>query len=161
MSSPSPGRVKHVPAGSGPCFFGPGDQMTFLITGAESNGAMFVAETLVPPGGGPPPHIHSREDESFYLLEGTLTLTSGEQTMQASAGDFVFLPRGIMHTFKNIGDTHARMLIIVTPAGIEKFFEETFEPAEKGAEPGAMSQEMLMRFLSAAPRYGITLLPPG
>jgi quercetin dioxygenase-like cupin family protein len=146
--------------GTGRRFFGPGDQVTFLITGAESNGAMFVGETLVPPGGGPPPHIHHREEESFFLLEGTLALTVGTETLQASAGDFVHLPRGIMHTFKNTGDRPARMLIIVTPAGIEKFFEEVFDPAVEGEAPRPMSQEMLMRLLAAAPKFGLELLPP-
>lgn len=161
MSQPVPSRVKIVPSGSGTQYWGPGDQVTFLITGEESGGALFVAETLVPPGGGPPPHIHHREDESFYLLEGTLSLTVGGETIQASAGDFAHLPRGISHSFKNTGDAPARMLILVTPAGIEKFFEETFDPAVKGVPPPPPNHEMIMRFMAAAPRYGLEISPPG
>lgn len=161
MSQPMPSRIKIVPKGAGTRYWGPGDQVTFIITGEESGGALFVAETLVPPGGGPPPHIHHREEESFYLLEGTLSLTVGSQTIQASAGDFAHLPRGIMHTFKNTGDKPARMLIIVTPAGIEKFFEETFDAAVEGVAPPPPSHEMIMRFIAAAPRYGLEILPPG
>ena len=71
--------------------------MTFLITGEETGGALFLAEISVAPGGGTPPHIHSREDESFQMLEGTLTVQVGGDTITASAGDFAFLPRGIAH----------------------------------------------------------------
>ncbi len=97
-------QVKYVPAGTGAAYWGPGEQMTFLITGEETGGAFFLAEMSVPPGGGPPPHIHSREDESFQILEGTLTVQVGGDTITASAGDFVYLPRGIAHSFKNTGD---------------------------------------------------------
>ena len=96
-------QLKHVPAGSGAAFWGPGDQMRFLITGEETGGAFFMAEVSVPPGGGPPPHVHTREDESFYLQQGTLTIQIGDKTLTASPGDFVHLPRGIVHSFRNIG----------------------------------------------------------
>jgi len=62
-----------------------------------------MAEVSVPPGGGPPPHVHHREDESFHVIEGTLTVQVGEKILNASAGDFVYLPRGIGHSFKNTG----------------------------------------------------------
>ena len=97
-------QVKHVPAGTGPAYWGPGELMTFLITGEETGGAFFMAEISVAPGGGTPPHIHHREDESFHMLEGTLTIQVGGDTITASAGDFAFLPRGIAHSFKNTGD---------------------------------------------------------
>lgn len=66
MSDQNP--VKYVPAGTGPLYWGPGDRVTFLVTGAQSGGACFIIEVTVPPGGGPPPHIHHFEEESFYLL---------------------------------------------------------------------------------------------
>ena len=101
---PQQNQVKHVPAGTGAAYWGPGELMTFLITGEETGGAFFLAEISVAPGGGTPPHIHHREDESFHLLEGTLTIQVGGDTITASAGDFAFLPRGIAHSFKNTGD---------------------------------------------------------
>jgi quercetin dioxygenase-like cupin family protein len=121
--------VKYVAAGTGPAYWGPGDQVTFLITGADTGGAFFLSEIVVPPGGGPPPHIHHREDESFYLQAGTLTVQVGEKTLNASPGDFVYLPRGILHTFHNTSDGSAKMLVFVTPAGLENYFAETFDPA--------------------------------
>ena len=93
--------------------------MTFLITGEETGGAFFLCEIAVAPGGGTPPHIHSREDESFRLLEGTLTIQVGGDTMTASPGDFVYLPRGIAHSFRNTGDVTAKALVWAAPAGLE------------------------------------------
>ena len=114
-------RIQHVPAGSGPGYWGPGDQIRFILTGAETGGAFFLADVSVPPGGGPPPHIHDREDETFYLLQGTVTVRVGDQTLYASQGDCVHLPRGIAHSFRNTANENARMLVTATPAGIEKF----------------------------------------
>lgn len=154
-------QIKHVPAGTGPAYWGPGELMTFLITGKESGGALFAAEISVAPGGGTPPHIHRREDESFHLLEGTLTIQVGGDTITASVGDFAFLPRGIAHSFKNTGDSYAKALVLTTPAGLEGFFEEVFEPAtDRTAAPPAGSKELIGRALAAGPRYGLELLPP-
>ncbi len=115
----------------------------------------------VPPGGGPPPHIHHREDESFHILEGTLTIQVGGNTITASAGDFAFLPRGIVHSFKNTGDGCAKALVLTTPAGLENYFAEVFEPAaDRTAAPPPPSKEMMARAMAAAPRYGLVLLPP-
>ncbi len=152
-------QVKYVPAGTGPAYWGPGDQITFLITGEDTGGAFFMAEALVPPGGGPPPHIHQREDESFYLQEGTLTVQVGGKTIDASPGDFVYLPRGIVHCFKNTGNVTAKFLVVVTPAGLEKFFAEAFFPAlDRSAEAPPVTEAMLARLLAAAPKAGLELL---
>src|SRR5215470_17057680 len=93
-------RVQHVTAGSGRVYWGPGDQIRFILTGAETGGAFFLADVSVPPGGGPPPHVHDREDETFYLLQGALTVWVGDQTIYASPGDCAHLPRGIVHSFR-------------------------------------------------------------
>ena len=153
-------RIQHVTAGSGPAFWGPKDQIRFILTGAETGGAFFLADVLVPPGGGPPPHVHDREDETFYLLQGALTAQVGEQTVYASQGDCLFLPRGIVHSFRNTGTGNLRMLVTATPAGIEKFFEEAFYPAEEGKEPPPVSPELIGRLMAAASRHGQTVLPP-
>lgn len=154
-------RVKHVPAGTGPAFWGPGDQLTFLVTGEETDGKFFMAHAMVPPGGGPPPHVHRREDESFYLMEGAITLQVGGKTIEARPGDFVHLPRGIVHSFKNTGTAVATMLVTVTPAGLERYFAEGFDPAgDRAALPPPPSAEMMARLLAAAPKYGLELLHP-
>lgn len=121
-------QYQYVPSGTGPAYWGPGDQVTFLITGEQTGGAFFMAEVSVPPGGGTPPHIHRREEETFYVQQGTLTIQVGDKTLHAAPGDLVYLPRGIMHCFKNAGNVDAKFLVVVTPAGLDKFFEEAFYP---------------------------------
>jgi quercetin dioxygenase-like cupin family protein len=156
----SQNQVKHVPAGTGPAYCGPGDRITFLITGAETGGAFFVAEVTVAPGGGPPPHIHSREDESFYLQQGTLALQVGGKDLNASAGDFVHMPHGVVHSFKNVGNETAKLLMVATPAGLENYFAETFFPAADIADIPQLSQEVIGRATKTAPKYGLELLLP-
>jgi quercetin dioxygenase-like cupin family protein len=154
-------KVRFVPADSGAAYWGPGTVMTFVITGKETSGAFFLAEMMVPPGGGPPPHIHTREDESFRVLEGTLTVNVGEDTLVASAGDFAYLPRGIKHSFKNSGTTMVKALVLITPAGLEDYFAEVFERTEdRHAAPPPPAKELIARALAASSRYGLQLLPP-
>lgn len=153
--------VRVVRQGSGAAYFGPGELMTFLATGAETGGAFFLAEISVTPGGGTPPHIHQREDESFHLLEGTLTIQVGGDTITAQAGDFAYLPRGIAHSFKNTGEGNAKALVLTTPAGLEGFFTEVFEPAvDRSATPPPATKELIERAMAAGPKYGLQLLPP-
>ncbi len=157
----TPDQVKYVPAGSGPAYQSPIDKITFLITGEQSGGAFFMAEVSVPPGGGNPPHIHHREEETFYLQQGTLAIQVGGKTLTASPGDFVCLPRGIVHSFKNTGNVDAKFLLVATPAGLEKFFEEAFYPVgDPAAEPPAMSAAFFARLLTAATKCGMEFLPP-
>jgi len=153
---PTTGRLFHRPVATGPAYWGPGDHYTFLVTGEESGGAYFAMEALVPPAGGPPPHIHTREDETYYLLTGQLEVLLGEETIVAGPNDFVNIPRGIVHRFTNTGTETARMVITFTPAGIERWFEETLEraPNEMQEAPDNMD-EVVARFLAAAPGYGL------
>ena len=154
-------QFKYVPAGTGPAYWSPGDQITFLITGEQTGGAFFMAEVSVPPGGGTPPHIHHREEESFYLQQGTLTIQVGRQTLHATPGDCVYLPRGIMHCFKNTGNVDAKFLVVVTPAGLENFFEEAFHPAaDRCAAPPLITEAILDRLLMAAAKHGLEFAPP-
>lgn len=154
-------QVNFVPAESGPVYWGPGNQLTFITTGKETGGAFFLAQMSVAPGGGPPPHIHRREDESFHVLEGTLTIRVGEDTITASAGDFAFLPRGIAHSFKNTGSVTAKALVLITPAGLENYFAEVFDcAADPSAPQPPPSKDLIARALAASPRYGLSLLPP-
>jgi mannose-6-phosphate isomerase-like protein (cupin superfamily) len=154
-------QAAYVPAGSGPAYWGPGDQITFLLTGEQTGGAFFLAEVLVPPGGGPPPHMHRREEETFYVQQGTLTIQVGDKTMQASPGDCVYLPRGIMHTFKNTGKADAKFLVVITPAGLENFFADAFQPAaDPHTAPPLITEAMLGRLLTAAAKHGLEFARP-
>src|ERR1700682_5235881 len=101
-----------------------GDVYRFLATGDDTNGKYALWEAIVPPGGGPPPHVHSREEEGFYVLEGEITLMIDGKPLVAPAGMFANLPVGILHSFKNETDRPAKMLISIAPAGLEKMFFE-------------------------------------
>jgi quercetin dioxygenase-like cupin family protein len=153
------GRLMHRPVHTGPAFWGPGDHYTFLVTGEESGGAYFAMEAMVPPGGGPPPHIHTREDETFYVLEGSIEFRLGDRTTTAGPGDFVNVPRGEVHCFHNVGTETARLILTFTPAGMEHFFLETLEPAPAGAtEAPDNVEEVAARYVEAAPRHGLTFV---
>ena len=158
-------QVKYVPAGTGPTYCGPGDRVTFLATGAESGGACFILEGMAAPGGGPPPHVHHFEDESFYLLEGTATFQAGGQTIHAKPGDFIHIPRGTVHSFRNDGNVPARALVIISPAGptgMQQFFEESFVPAtDRSATPPPITEELVNRMIAAGTRNGLEWVRPG
>lgn len=118
-------------------------------------------EGFVPTGGGPPPHIHEREDETLYILEGRCSVQIGEEQVEASAGDFIFLPRGVPHAFRNDAPETLRLILTFVPSGIEKFFEEVLEPVvNREADPPPPSQELVDRLLAEGPKYGITFLLP-
>lgn len=97
------------------------------VKAKDTLGAYSLSEFIVAPNTGPVPHRHSREDEGFFVLEGQLEFKigeRGERTFVATPGAFVFAPRGIPHAFRNVGTTPARALLIISPTGMEDFFEE-------------------------------------
>jgi quercetin dioxygenase-like cupin family protein len=154
-------QVQYVPARTGKTYRSPIDEIRFLATGEETGGAFFMAEVSILPGGGNPPHIHHREEECFYLQEGTLTIQVGGNTHAASAGDFVRLPRGVAHCFENTGTVNAKVLLVVAPAGLEAFFEEAFYPVEdRSAAMPPMTGEFMARVLEAASKCGLEFLLP-
>ena len=151
----------HTPSGTGKAFWGPGDMYTFLVSGEREGGSFFAMEGRVPTGGGPPPHIHENEDETLYILEGECSVQLGEERFVARPGDFVFLPRGVVHAFRNDGASRLRLILTFVPAGIEKYFEEVFEPAEdRSATPPPPTPELIERLVTAGARYGIRFFLP-
>jgi quercetin dioxygenase-like cupin family protein len=154
-------QVQYVPAGTGKAYRSPIDEVTFLITGEQTGGAYFMAQVSVLPGGYNPPHIHHREEESFYMQEGALTIQVGGKTQTASAGDFIRLPRGVTHSFHNTGNVDAKLLLVVAPAGLEAFFEEAFYPVEdRSAAMPPMTEEFMARVIAASTKCGLEFLPP-
>lgn len=149
------------PKDTAPAVWGPGDTYSFLVTGEETNNAFFQFEAIVPSGGGPPPHVHSREDESFYLVSGNLELLVGDQTYKAKAGDFIFVPRGTVHTFKNIGEGTAVQLVTFVPAGMEHYFREVCaEVTDRSAPVPPATDELIERMIAAGPKYGLEFPKP-
>jgi len=158
LTKPNP-ELLHRPAGTGDTFWGPGDMYRFLVTGQETGGAYFAMEAFVPPGGGPPLHIHRNEDETFYVVEGRSEFRLGADTVTAGVGDFVNIPRGTVHRFHNASDSPLRMILTFTPANIEKFFEETLERALDPTQPPPDNiDEVAGRYAAAAPRYGLEFI---
>jgi quercetin dioxygenase-like cupin family protein len=100
-----------------------GGPLTFKARGEQTNGALTAFENVIPCGQGPPLHTHANEDESWYVLAGELRFKLDGDIRRAPAGSFVFVPRGVPHCFQNIGTEPARILVMFTPSGMERFFE--------------------------------------
>jgi len=138
-----------------------GDVYRFLTTGNDTNGKYAMWEAIVPPGGGPPPHVHSREEEGFYILEGEITFTVNGEKIVALAGMFANVPVGTPHSFKNESDRPAKMLISVAPAGLEEMFMEVGVRLTEGATTALPPmKEEIEKLLAVAPRYGIEIRVP-
>jgi mannose-6-phosphate isomerase-like protein (cupin superfamily) len=138
-----------------------GDVYRFVATGEDTNGRYALWEAIVPPGGGPPPHVHSREEEGFYILEGEITFYMGDQRLIASAGMFANMPVGTPHSFKNERGKPAKMLISVAPAGLEKRFVEVGVPLPEGSTTALPpTKEEIEKLLAVAPSYGIEIKLP-
>jgi len=156
-----PANPLHLDASAGPAFSAAGDVYRILATGEQTGGVYALCEARVLPGGGPPPHIHHREDESFFVLEGEVAFTLGDKKVVAKTGAFVQGPRGIPHAFKNESPAPARMLILVTPPGFEKFLADFAHPVPSFASPPVpVTPADIEQLLSVAPKYGIEILPP-
>jgi quercetin dioxygenase-like cupin family protein len=155
----------HRPSHSDVVFWGRGDGVMFLATGKDTDGAFAQVEGVVLPGGEAPPHIHHREDETFYLIEGSLELRVGDDTFVAQPGDYMKVPRGTVHALRNVGERTARVLVTFVPAGLDGFFMEVYQPvAGRTASPPPPPADLIGRMIQAAPRYGSEfleiLLPP-
>lgn len=138
-----------------------GDVYRFMATGEETNGKYAMWEATVPPGGGPPPHVHSREEESFYILEGEITLQIENERIVATAGMFANLPVGVLHSFKNESNKSAKMVITVAPAGLEKMFFDCGVPLLEGSTAALPpTKEEIEKLLAIAPQYGIEINMP-
>jgi quercetin dioxygenase-like cupin family protein len=101
-----------------------GDRYRFVVQGEHTAGRYAMWEAIVYPGGGPPPHLHQREDEGFYVLEGELSFFTPEASFKAVSGHYVHLPVGGRHWFWNETDQPVRVLIFAIPAGLEKMFAQ-------------------------------------
>jgi quercetin dioxygenase-like cupin family protein len=143
--------VQSTNRSAGAQFVGPGEgraiwflrnRMNVKATADTTGGAFGLIESFMPPGFSPPLHVHHGEDESFYVLEGEVTMQCGAQRFRATAGAFVFLPRDIPHTFVVEGDRPARMLTLLTPGGGEGFFIEGGREPERDGLPPAVPPDI-------------------
>jgi quercetin dioxygenase-like cupin family protein len=120
--------------GEGATIEGPaGGPLTFKVRGEQTGGSLTAFENAIAPGDGPPLHTHAHEDEAWYVLNGTLRFRLGDTHADAPTGSFVFVPRGTPHCFTNAGSEPARILVLFTPSGMERFFDrfaalDAFDP---------------------------------
>jgi quercetin dioxygenase-like cupin family protein len=110
---------------------------------------------MLPPGFASPYHVHHREDESFYVLQGRVAFVCDGKWLTAGPGDFVFGPKNIPHGFKVTGTTPAQLLLLVSPGGFERFTKDLSEPA--GMPP---SPPDLAKLVAVAATYGVDILGP-
>lgn len=133
---------------------------TLLAEGKDTDGRFSLGEGLAPKGAEPPPHTHTREDEAYYILEGELTFRVGGQTIEAGPGDYVWLPRGVEHSFE-IKTEQGRALVLFTPAGLEEAFKQLGEPARSATLPPPPKEppdvEEIVAVFNA---YGVEFAPP-
>lgn len=153
---------KVVPARDGPVSLGPGgSQAIAKLVSSDTGGAFSLAEYISPPGDGPPLHRHSREDETFWILEGEVTFCVGAgdamRVFVAGPGTTVFGPRGVAHTFRNRTQTPARFLLLVSPPeNFERFYARMGARHADGRAP--TPEEIMDRIGRFAPEHGLEIL---
>ena len=116
-----------------------GDTVYIKANTRNTNGSLTVLEFLISPKAGPALHTHLHEDELWCVLEGDFRFKAGDTILRASKGGMAFGPRGTPHCFQNIGDVLGRLLVITTPSGLERFFEEFSELPPGPVDPGMLS----------------------
>lgn len=126
-----------------------GDEAVIHLTGEHTGGAFTQWTEVTPPGGGPPPHWHTDEDEWFLVLEGRASFLKDGEWHEAGPGTAAFMPRNSVHAFKNTGDVPLRMVVTTAPSGFETFFTRC---AEEFASPGGPN---MTRIVKISAEHGI------
>jgi quercetin dioxygenase-like cupin family protein len=130
-----------------------GIPMEIRIHGRDTGGVLSMVISHDVTGGGPPPHIHSREDEMFQVMEGEYEWMVGGATFVAKKGATIFAPKGVPHTYRYLGTTPGRLMCVITPSGFEEFFEKI-----GGMAP--QEQQNIPRVIEIAKTFGLEILPP-
>jgi quercetin dioxygenase-like cupin family protein len=153
--------IAHGPDGGEALWF-LGTLSTIKSSAETTAGRVAVIDTLAPRGSGSPLHVHTREDEWFYVVDGELTFWVGGTVVEAPAGSFVYGPRGVPHTFV-VSSEQARFLLVTEPAGFEAFVRALGEPARRLEIPPAPTEPPdLARLAEIAAAHGLEILgPPG
>lgn len=141
-----------VPADAGRVVHAFGEEVVFHLTGEETNGQLCLWSEKVPPGGGPPPHVHLNEDEWFVVREGRFEFLVEGQWQEVLPGGSVFIPRQAVHTFRNSGQEPGLLLVSTSPAGFETFFMRCAEVFQSPQGPD------MERITAIAAEHGIRFI---
>jgi quercetin dioxygenase-like cupin family protein len=157
-------RVAHVAPGEGTrSQWVLGDLVTNKVPSHKTGGAYSLFEATTPPGAGPPPHVHHREDEALYILEGEYEFLVDGRTLGAQIGSLIYVPKGALHAHKNVGEGVGRMLLTQTPGGLyELFFQKVGIGPVDGDDGGSLLSEDRLDMASItviAAEYGIEIPP--
>jgi mannose-6-phosphate isomerase-like protein (cupin superfamily) len=134
-----------------------GDRGHAKLGAEDTAGAFHAFINTSQAGGGPPPHVHAREDEMFYVLEGTFSFFLDGKTFRGGPGSCVFLPKGVPHTFKNVGDRPGSFLGFTSPCGFEQFVAAV--ATKTPPTSAAIDPAVIRRLLDLAPKFGIDMNP--
>ena len=150
----------HLPRDGGPALWHLGAVLTFKATSEQTAGRMWAKELTAPRGMSTPVHRHTREDEAFYVLDGEVSVYVDDQVVRARTGHFLWAPREVPHAFC-VESALARLLVVSTPGGFEKFFFDTGEPASVLAGwPPAEEPPDVDALVAALAEYGVTVVGP-
>lgn len=132
---------------------GPGRDLIFKVTGEDTGGALDYFIVEVAPHGGPPLHVHHRQEETIHVLKGRFKVRIGDESFQLDEGGFAYLPSKVPHAFLNLTDQPAEIIVVYTPGGGHKFYEE-LGPATRNGEPDRAVVAAIFE------KHGMSLLGP-
>ena len=132
---------------------GPGRDLIFKVTGEDTAGALDYFIVEVAPHGGPPLHVHHRQEETIHVLEGRFKVRIGDELFELDEGGFAYLPSKVPHAFLNLTDQPAEIIVVYTPGGGHKFYEE-LGPATRNGEPDRAVVAAIFE------KHGMSLLGP-
>jgi mannose-6-phosphate isomerase-like protein (cupin superfamily) len=158
-------RVAHVSPGEGTrSLWVLGELLSYKVPSYQTGGAYALFEVSTRPGTGPPPHIHHREDEAFYVLEGEYEFLVDGHAFMAETSSLIYVPKGSLHTHKNVGEGVGSLLMTQTPGGLyELFFEKAGRPVDRdeGMPPAFEERpDARRRIVAMAAEHGIEIPPP-
>ena len=160
-SSPPGDLVTVCAAGHGRATWALGSLFETLATAGQTGGALDAAVVTQPPGLATPLHVHTREAEAWFVLDGTLTYRAGDQLVDLAGGDFIYLPRDVPHAFRITGGRPARYLALAVPGHVLGLYGEVGTPAaERRLPDGGIPPADIARWLELAPAYGLRVVGP-
>ena len=137
-----------------------GDINTIIASKEDTGGTYSLIEAKVFPGGGPAPHIQTREHEGFYVIDGQLTFKVDKKRIEAKPGTFVNVPPNVLHSFKNETNEVAKLIIILSPPGLEQLFVEVgLEVSDINIKPQPFTNEQKQKLPSILSKYGMEIRP--